>query len=188
MQSTDQFTLLQGAGFHKCMLSFLEIDERGDVNVHYLPKRRHVTAGVGGFADITSSATEIIFLGSFTAGRRDIRFDDEGLFIEVDGPLAKLVRKVSQVTFSGQRALDRGARVVYITERCVLELTRDGLVVTEVAPGIDLKADVLARSEFDLGVSSDLKVMSSLLFRRQPLGLTLSPLADHPRFSDAELV
>ena len=69
MPSIDQFTLLQGGGFHRTFLSFLEIDQKGNVNVHSLPKRRHVTAGVGGFADITSAAPEIVFVGAFTAGR-----------------------------------------------------------------------------------------------------------------------
>jgi propionate CoA-transferase len=56
MASIDQFTLLQGGGFHRSLLSFLEIDRYGNVNVHHLPKKRHVTAGVGGFADTMDAA------------------------------------------------------------------------------------------------------------------------------------
>ena len=107
MPSIDQFTLLQGGGFNRSLLSFLEIDRHGNVNVHHLPKKRHVTAGVGGFADITSSAPEIIFMGAFTAGRRDIAAGETGLDIRSDGPFTKLVNDVSAVTFSGPRALAR---------------------------------------------------------------------------------
>ena len=79
MSSADQFTLLQGGGFDRALLSFLEIDRTGSVNVHHLPGCRHVTAGVGGFADIVSAAPEIVFIGSFTAGRRDIAVEDGAL-------------------------------------------------------------------------------------------------------------
>jgi propionate CoA-transferase len=181
MQSVDQFTLLQGGGFHRTMLSFLEIDEDGNVNVHHLPSRRHVTAGVGGFADIVSAAPEIVFVGSFTAGRRDIGVVDGALDIRQDGPHTKLVKSVSSPTFSGRRALANGQKVTYVTERAVLSLRPEGLTVVEIAPGVDLERDVLARSEFPLQVSDELKTMDADLFRSAELGLTLDPVAPHSR-------
>lgn len=181
MPSIDQFTLLQGGGFHRSLLSFLEIDRHGNVNVHHLPKKRHVTAGVGGFADITSSAPEIIFMGAFTAGRRDIAAGETGLDIRSDGPFTKLVNDVSAVTFSGPRALANGQKVKYITERAVLELTPEGLVVTEIAPGVDLQKDVLDRCEFPLIVADDLRTMDLALFADAPVGLHLPTLPLHER-------
>jgi propionate CoA-transferase len=183
MQSVDQFTLLQGAGFHKAVLSFLEVDRQGNVNVHHLPNRRHVTAGVGGFADITSSAREILFLGSFTAGARDIAVGEGRLTIRTNGAHDKFVSEVSEITFSGQRAMERGAKVTYITERCVMELTSAGLVVAEIAPGVDLDEDVLERCEFPVAVASNLKLMSADLFRIEPINLAFSELPDHPHFA-----
>jgi len=183
MQSTDQFTLLQGAGFHRTFLSFLEIDQAGSVNVHYLPGRRHVTAGVGGFADITSAAREIVFVGSFTAGRRTITCDDGRLQIISDGAHTKFVRSVQQVTFSGRRAIETGQRVTYITERCVLRLLPAGLTVTEIAPGVDLQRDILDRSQFPLQVIDDLRLMPEQLFRPAPLELQLLPAAEHERLA-----
>ena len=156
MQSVDQFTLLQGGGFAHALLSFLEIDQRGDVNVHSLPKRRHVTAGIGGFVDIISAAPAIVFVGSFTAGRRDITVDNGALHIRADGPHTKFVKEVDSPTFSGQRALANGQKVLYVTERAVIELRPEGLTVVEIAPGVDLKRDVLDRCEFTLRVSPDL--------------------------------
>lgn len=181
MASADQFTLLQGGGFQHCLMSFLEIDRHGSVNVHSLPKRRHVTAGVGGFADITSSAPAIIFVGSFTAGRRDIAVDDGALRIESDGPYTKFVNEVDSPTFSGPRALATGQHVLYVTERAVLELRPEGLTVIEIAPGVDLEHDVLAKADFPLLVDDDLRIMDSALFRPDPVGLSLAPLAAHPR-------
>jgi acyl CoA:acetate/3-ketoacid CoA transferase len=173
LPSIDQFTLLQGGGFDRAMLSFLEIDEEGSVNVHDLPGRRHVTAGVGGFADITSGARSVVFSGNFTAGRRDIAVEDGRLAIHTDGRVPKLVRRVSQATFSGRRALRRGQRVLYVTERCVLELREGGMTVVEVAPGVDVQRDVLDRAGFPLLVSSSIAPMDPRLFEPQPVGLSL---------------
>jgi propionate CoA-transferase len=184
MQSVDQFTLLQGGGFHRSMLSFLQIDRHGNVNVNLLPGKRHVTAGVGGFADITSSAPEISFIGSFTAGRRDISLQGGRLDIRSDGA-TKLVNDVASVTFSGAQALKRGQKVRYITERCVLELTPSGLRVIEIAPGIDLDRDIRAHCEFELAVSADLRLMDAALFAPEPIGIELPRLALSPRLTPA---
>lgn len=182
VQSADQFTLLQGGGFQHTLLSFMQIDRHGNVNVHHLPRRRHVTAGVGGFIDITTSAPMIVFMGSFTAGRRSIELTEEGgLEIVEDGQYTKLVDQVSSVTFNGRQALDRGQRVLYVTERCVLELREEGLVVTELAPGVDLERDVLSRSDIPLHVAEDLTEMDPALFRPELLGITMDPHPDHER-------
>lgn len=175
MPSIDQFTLLQGAGFHRAMLSFLEVDREGNVNVHHLPGRRHVTAGVGGFADITSRARAIVFSGGFTAGKRRIGIDGGRLDIEQDGAIPKFVEKVGAVTFSGRRALEQGQQVLYVTERCVIELRPEGLTVVEIAPGVDLSADVLARAAFPLRVAEELRPMDPRIFDPAPLGLVLKP-------------
>jgi propionate CoA-transferase len=164
MSSADQFTLLQGGGFDHSLLSFLEIDREGNVNVHHLPKRRHVTAGVGGFADITSRARSILFIGAFNAGRRDIGIETGALQIRTDGAVPKIVEKVSAVTFSGARARAQGQRVRYVTERCVLELMPDGLSVVEIAPGVDLQRDILDHIPFDIAVAGDLVQMDPALF------------------------
>jgi acyl CoA:acetate/3-ketoacid CoA transferase len=164
MQSADQFTLLQGGGFNAAMLSFLEVDAHGNVNVSDLPGRTHVTAGVGGFADITSSAPFIIFSGYFTAGKKEIEISSAGLNIKSDGSIAKFVPEVSQITFSGQRALANGQKVYYVTERCVIELRKEGLTVIEIAPGVDLQRDILDRAGIPLIVADKLATTNSSIF------------------------
>jgi propionate CoA-transferase len=174
VQSTDQFTLLQGGGFDVAMLSFLEVSGAGDVNVSYLAARPHVTAGVGGFSDIVTKAPKIVYSGYFTAGRKDIQITDGKLNIVSDGTVAKFVPEIAQISFSGEMARRRRQEVLYITERCVIELTEDGLTVIEIAPGVDLERDVLGRSGVPLLVSPDLQLMSPALFRPEPMGLILS--------------
>jgi propionate CoA-transferase len=165
LPSIDQFTLLQAGGFDHGLLSFLEVDQFGNVNVHHLASRRHVTAGVGGFADITSRARSLVFSGAFTAGGRDVAVEDGRVVIRREGRLPKFVEQVSGVTFSGRRAIAQGQRVLYVTERCVIELREPGLTVTEIAPGIDLERDVLAQAGFPLLVSDQLTQMDAALFR-----------------------
>jgi acyl CoA:acetate/3-ketoacid CoA transferase len=93
--------------------------------------------------------------------------------IEKDGKLKKLVNAVEHVTFSGARAIAQGQDITYVTERCVMKLTAEGIVLTEIAPGVDLQTAILDQSEFPLIVSSDLKVMDAALFSDSLIGLKL---------------
>lgn len=170
--SPHQFTYFQGAGSDLCMLSFLEIDRDGCVNVSRLSAKPHVTAGCGGFVDITSHAKRIVFSGYFRAGVQ-LAVEDGKLRIVKEGKVAKLVPEVEHVTFSGRRARKEGQQVTYITERCVLRLEKDGLAVTEIAPGVNLERDVLAQAGFPLKVSPSLKTMDARLFRADPMKLIL---------------
>ena len=77
------------------------------------------------------------------------------------------------MTFSGRMARERGQEVTYVTERCVLRLEANGLTVTEIAPGVDLRHDILDRAEIPLRVSSNLREMDRRLFRPEPMGLSL---------------
>ncbi|UIJ94956.1 acyl CoA:acetate/3-ketoacid CoA transferase [Sinorhizobium meliloti] len=172
MPSPYQFTYFQGAGFDASLLSFLEIDRTGSVNVSKLSFRPHVTAGAGGFVDITARAKKIVFSGMFNAGAK-LAVADGRLVIEKEGKLRKLVNAVEHVTFSGRRAVEQGQDITYVTERCVMKLTREGVMLTEIAPGVDLETDILGQSEFPLIVSDALKPMDPALFGEGPIGLKL---------------
>jgi acyl CoA:acetate/3-ketoacid CoA transferase len=171
LESPDQFTLYQGAGFNRSFLSFLQVDRDGSVNVSRLAARPHVTAGAGGFIDITAAGKAIVFCGYFTAGGLDLRIENGRLQILKEGKNRKFVPEVEHVTFSGRRARQTGQKVIYVTERCVLRLGNEGLEVFEIAPGIDLQHDVLEQTNTPLRVAKDLKVMEERLFRPEPLGL-----------------
>ncbi len=174
--SPQQFTYFQGAGFDMSLLSFLQIDREGSINVSKLGVRPHVTAGCGGFVDITARARRIVFSGYFTAGA-GLEIADGALRIAKEGKVKKLVNAVEQITFSGARAVAQGQDILYVTERCVMRLKPEGVTVIEIAPGVNLERDILAQSEFPLGVAHDLKVMSTAMFHPEPISLTLKEAA-----------
>jgi len=178
MPSPYQFTYFQGGGFDASLLSFLEIGRDGSVNVSKLAFRPHVTAGCGGFVDITARAKKIVFSGMFNAGAK-LAVEGGKLVIEKEGKLKKLVNAVEHVTFSGPRGVAQGQDITYVTERCVLKLTPEGIALTEIAPGVDLQTHILDQSEFPLIVSPDLKVMDAALFNDAPIGLTLATGGHH---------
>lgn len=175
VQSSDQFTLLQGGGIDIALLSFMEVSGSGDINVSRMPSATHVTAGVGGFADITAHAKHLVFSGQFTAGKKDIRLGDGRLEIITDGSIPKFVPEIAQITWSGNVGRERGQKVLYVTERCVLELREGGPTVIEVAPGVDLQRDVLDKAAIELQVAADLKEMDPRIFTDAPMSLELKP-------------
>ncbi len=165
-----QFAYFQAGGFDACLLSFLEIDAKGSVNVSRLAATPHRTAGAGGFVDITARARHIVFSGTFNAGAK-MHIADGKLIIDQEGRIPKIVPKVDQVSFSGRRAIAHGQKATYVTERCVIMLTEQGLEVTEIAPGMDLARDVLEQTATPLKVASDLKMMDARLFQPDLIGL-----------------
>ena len=126
VSSPDQFTFFQGGGFDRTLLSFMEVDASGSVNVSRLASKPHVTAGIGGFIDITSQAKHIVFSSYFTAGGLKLDIVNGKLKILQEGRFKKFVPRIEEVTFSGNRARDTGQQVTYVTERCVLALSERG--------------------------------------------------------------
>ncbi len=173
MPSPDQFAYFQSGGFDQTLLSFMQVGSDGSVNVSRLAARPHVTAGIGGFIDITASARSIVFSGFFRAGGLDVQAEHGRLTIVREGQHAKFVPAVEQITFSGEQAALKRQRVLYVTERCVLSLEPEGLTVIEIAPGIDLQRDVLAQADIPLRVSRSLTLMDSRLFNPEPVRLVL---------------
>jgi acyl CoA:acetate/3-ketoacid CoA transferase len=172
MASSNQFTYFQGAGFDTTLLSFLQVDENGSVNVSKLGAKPYLTAGCGGFVDITAHARNIVFSGFFTAGAQ-LEVGQGKLTILKEGKTRKFVKHGEHITFSGVMGRERNQHVTYVTERCVITLEKDSLMVTEIAPGIDLQRDVLDQSEIALQVSPTLKLMDAAIFTDAPMGLQL---------------
>ena len=113
----------------------------------------------------------MVFCGTLTAVGLEIEAKDGRLAILKEGKVRKFVKKLQQVTFSGPYAVESGQEILYVTERAVFRLTREGLMLTEIAPGIDLQTQVLDQMEFLPLVSPELKQMDPRIFRQQPMGL-----------------
>lgn len=161
------FDFYDGGGLDMACLGLAEADEQGNVNVSRFGTR---LAGAGGFINISQNARKLVFAGSFTAGGLDVRARDGGLEIRSEGRARKFMRSVQQITFSGARGRRLCRPVMFVTERCVLRLDRDGLRLTEIAPGIDPDRDILPLMGFaplmDVTVPMDARI-----FRDGPMGL-----------------
>ncbi|MCB1516505.1 MAG: acyl CoA:acetate/3-ketoacid CoA transferase [Hyphomicrobiaceae bacterium] len=169
--SPQQFIYFQGGGFDIAFLSFLEVDVEGNVNVSKLGKKPYLTAGCGGFVDITSHGRKIVFSGWFEAGA-DMELSETGIRVRKPGKFTKMVEAVEHVTFSGQRAREQGQDVLYVTERCAMRLGDEGLVATEIMPGIDPQNDIVAASEGRVTIAENAVRMPLSLLSEQPMGWT----------------
>ena len=141
----SQFDFYSGGGLDIAFLGFGQIDRHGNVNVSKLGGD---TVGPGGFIDIAQNARKVVFCGTFDAKGTNATAGDGRLAIHAHGTVQKLVAGVDQVTFSGPRARTQRQEVLYVTERAVFRLGDAGPVLIEIAPGIDLRADVLDRMGF----------------------------------------
>jgi propionate CoA-transferase len=171
LESTSQFDFIDGAGPDVVCLSFAEVDREGNVNVTKLRDLPHVLAGVGGFIDLIQNARKIVFCGTLTAGGFKAEVSNGRLHIHQEGRVQKFVDQVQQITFNGSRARKKGQAVVYVTERGVFHSEPQGLVLREIAPGLDLKKDLLAHIGFELEVGRDLELMDPAIFRPEKMGL-----------------
>ncbi|PKL78929.1 MAG: acyl CoA:acetate/3-ketoacid CoA transferase [Ignavibacteriae bacterium HGW-Ignavibacteriae-4] len=163
-----QFDYYDGGGLDVTFLGLAEADQYGNINVSKFNNR---AVGCGGFINISQNSKKVIFCGTFTAGSSNIEIHDGKLQINKEGKHKKFVQAVEQITFSGDYANDIGQDVLYITERAVFKLSKDGLMLVEIAPGIDLQRDILEQMEFTPTISPDLKLMDHRIFVDVPMGI-----------------
>jgi propionate CoA-transferase len=161
-----QFDFYDGGGLDHAFLGLAEVDRHGNVNVSRFGSR---FPGAGGFINVSQNAGALCFMGTFAAGA-EVEVGDGRLRVTRPGT-SKLVADVGHVTFSAAQARARGQEVLYVTERCVLRLGPVGLELVEIAPGLDLEADVLAYMGFRPIVPPALREMDPALFHAPPPAL-----------------
>ena len=143
----NQFDLYNNGGLDICFMGGLEVDQYGNVNAH---RGEGAYAGIGGFANITAKTPIVVFCLSFTAKGLFVEEENGKIEIVQEGRIPKFVEKVHSISFSGKRAIQNGQKVLYVTERCVFELTKDGLKLIEVYPGIDKERDIISQLPFSV--------------------------------------
>lgn len=148
-------------------LGLAQADASGNVNVSRFGPR---LAGAGGFINISQNARSVVFAGTFVAKGLEIEISDGALNIRKDGTTSKFLKQVEQITFSGMRAARQEQPVLYVTERCVFRLTKSGLELAEIAPGIDPESHILSLMNFTPKIA-ELTEMDARIFRDEQMGI-----------------
>ena len=169
------FDLYDGGGLDFAGLAFAQIDRRGNVNV---ARVGDTPIGPGGFIDISQKARTIVFCGTLRGGGLDIRLDDGELRIVRDGRYPKFVEDVQYVSFNAEWARALGQQVRYVTERAVFRLGERGVELIEIAPGVDLRHDVLDRMGFTPMMPTSPRLMDRRFFLPGPAGIRIRPPRD----------
>ncbi len=168
VDSPTIFDVYDGGCLDMTFVGMAEIGKNGDVNVsRFGPK----ITGCGGFIDLTQGTKKVVFCGTLTSGGLKTAVEEGRIRILNEGKNKKFVRSVYQVTFSGEHALETGQEILYVTERCVFELRKEGVTLTEVAPGIDIARDILPYMDFTPKMADDIKVMDERFFSEGKIDL-----------------
>lgn len=166
----DHFDWFDGTGLDFGAFGLSEAQEDGSVNVSRL---NGTTLGVGGFTNITSGSKKACFIGTFTAKGLKEHIEDGKLVIDQEGQLIKFVKKSEQIAYDGPLAVKNGKPGIYITERCVFVNSPEGMVLTEVAPGIDYKTQILPVMGFEPIIpEGGPKLMDPAIFQEEWGGLS----------------
>jgi propionate CoA-transferase len=179
IEQPAQFDFYDGGGLDLAFLSFAEVDPQGNVNVSRFGDK---IIGVGGFINISQNARCVVFSGTLTAGDLDIGWEDARTIIRKEGRHRKFVPKLEQICYSAEIGRAKGQLTLFVTERAVFRVGRDGLELVEIAPGLDAERDVIAHMGFRPRVASDLREMDRRIFDPAPMELAAYVRAKSRRY------
>jgi 3-oxoacid CoA-transferase subunit B len=132
--SEESFAMIRGGHMDMSVLGAMQVDERGNLANWTIPGR--MVKGMGGAMDLVAGARRVII-----AMEHQTR---EG---------ASRILKACTLPLTGQSVVHD-----IVTELCWIHVTPEGLVLTEVAEGLDA-AEVQSRTEARLIVSPELRTM-----------------------------
>ena len=170
VSTAEQFDAYNGGSLNMAILGLAEVDEEGNVNVSKFGTR---VTGPGGFINITQCTKKVVFMGTFTTSGLDEEIKNGKLVINTEGKKKKFVKTVEQVTFSAKQARINGQEILYVTERGVFKLDKEGITLIEIAPGVDINKDILDQMEFRPNISDELKLMDERIFNDAKMNLKI---------------